>query len=216
MTDTQEKLRFIYFDFPFWRAEASRIALHMGGIAFEDVRPGREEFRAMKASGELPYGQLPVLDVGGVRIAQSVAIARFCGKRAGLYPTSEVDQARVDELMDTATQITGLLGPSFTESDPERRAELRAKLVARELPKWFGFLEARLLANGDSGFLVGDQLTIADLLIWKLLGWFTGGILDGIPKSVLDGHLHLQAHFQTIDALPQVREWMDRHYGASD
>ena len=168
----------------------------------------------MKASGELPYGQLPVLDVDGVRIAQSVAIARFCGKRAGLYPTSDLDQARVDELMDTATQITGLLGPSFSESDPERRTEMRAKLVAHDLPKWFGFLEARLLANGDSGFLVGDGLTIADLLIWKLLGWFTGGILDGVPTSVLNEHSHLQRHFQRIDALPQIREWMDRHYGA--
>jgi glutathione S-transferase len=214
MTDARETLRLIYFDFPFWRAEASRLALHIGGVEFEDVRPGREEFRAMKASGELPYGQLPVLDVDGVRIAQSVAIARFCGKRAGLYPESDVDQARVDELLDTATQITSLLTPSFKESDPERRAALRANLVARDLPQWFGFLEARLLANGDGGFLVGDQLTIADLLFWKLLGWFSGGLLDGIPKTVLDGQPHLRAHFDTIDSLPEVREWMERHYGS--
>ena len=77
-------IRLTYFDFPFWRAEASRITLTTGGIAFEDIRPNRSEFMAMKSSGELPYGQLPVLDVDGERIAQSVAIARFCGIVSGL------------------------------------------------------------------------------------------------------------------------------------
>ena len=32
-------LKLIYFDFPFWRAEVSRLALHLGGVPFEDVRP---------------------------------------------------------------------------------------------------------------------------------------------------------------------------------
>ncbi len=216
MATAPPALRFIYFDFPFWRAEASRIALHIGGVEFEDVRPGREAFRAMKASGELPYGQLPVLDVGGVRIAQSVAIARYCGKRAGLYPESDVEQARVDELLDTATQITSLLGPSFVETDPDRRAEMRAALVARDLPMWFGFLEARLLSNTTTDFLVGEQLTIADLVLWRLLSWFAGGILDGIPTSILEAHPHLRAHVASIDQRPDVREWMERHYGDRD
>ena len=33
------------------------------------------EFRAMKEAGALPFGQLPVLEVDGVMIAQSAAIA---------------------------------------------------------------------------------------------------------------------------------------------
>ena len=84
------ELRLIYFDFPFWRAEVSRLALHLSGIPFEDIRPSRAEFMAMKNSGELPYGQLPVLDVDGVRIAQSVAIARLCGQVSGLYPKDDL------------------------------------------------------------------------------------------------------------------------------
>ena len=52
------QLKLMYFDFPFWRAEVSRLALHLGGIPFEDVRPNREAFMAMKRSGRAPYGQL--------------------------------------------------------------------------------------------------------------------------------------------------------------
>ena len=42
------KLKLIYPDLPFWRAETSRIALFIGGIDFEDLRPSREEIVKMK------------------------------------------------------------------------------------------------------------------------------------------------------------------------
>jgi hypothetical protein len=44
-------LKLIYFDIA-GRAEMIRLALHIGGIEFEDVRVGREEFAANKAGRE--------------------------------------------------------------------------------------------------------------------------------------------------------------------
>ena len=85
----------IYFDFPFWRAEVSRIALFMGGIEFNDRRIDSEEFQRVKSNGCLddgtliPFGQLPVLVVNGVSVAQTGGIARFCGKLADLYPKDD-------------------------------------------------------------------------------------------------------------------------------
>mgnify|MGYP001179922998 CR=1 FL=1 len=206
-------IRLIYFDMPFWRAEASRIALFLGGIPFDDVRTTGEEFEKLKTAGTLPYGQLPVLEVDGTVIAQSVAIARFCGKQAGLYPMdNDVNAARVDELLDTATQITELLSPSFGETDSGKRAAMRDELASQTLPTWLGFLESRLISNRESGYFVGPQLTIADLAIWRLLGWITGGHLDGIPTNLLDSHPKLDSHFQNIDGHDGVRSWMDQHY----
>ena len=43
----------IYFDFPFWRAEVSRIALFMGGIEFNDRRINSEEFQRVNLKGFL-------------------------------------------------------------------------------------------------------------------------------------------------------------------
>ena len=205
-------LKLIYFDFPFWRAEVSRLALHLGGVPFEDVRPDREAFRALKASGSLPYGQLPVLDVDGVRIAQAVTIIRFCGQLAGLYPREDLlAAARVDELLDACTDITLLLGPSMRAQDATERAELRRRLAEEIFPRWLGFLEKRLTTNAPSPYFVGDQLSVADLAIWRILGWLTGGILDGIPTDLLEPHAALQAHYERIDAHPGVRDWMSRY-----
>ena len=42
------KLRLIYFNFPFWRAEVSRISLFIGGVNFEDIRVTSEDFAFIK------------------------------------------------------------------------------------------------------------------------------------------------------------------------
>ena len=49
---------------------------------------------------EMPYGQVPVLEVDGKPLAQSLAIARFLGREFGLLPESSFDQAIADELAD--------------------------------------------------------------------------------------------------------------------
>ena len=205
-------LKLIYFDVPFWRAEVSRLALHLGGIAFEDQRPNRQEFMAMKSSGQLPYGQLPVLEVDGAPIAQSVAIARFCGQVSGLYPKDDlVAQARVDELLDTCTQLTSILGPSLSIKDPDEKLRIRQKLGTKVLPKWLGFLEQRLHEQGEPVYFVANHLSVADLAVWRILGWIISGKLDGLPTNLLDAHPQLHAHYQRIDNLEGIRSWMKRY-----
>ena len=203
------EIKLYYFNFPFWRAEVSRMALHIGGIPFEDVRPTGEEFRAMKSAGELPYGQLPVLEVDGFRFGQTVAIARYCGKLSGLYPVDDdLQAARVDELLDTASQITGLLSETMREKDLEKRLAMRVELGESTLPEWMDLLQKRLVLNQGSLVFVGVKMTVADLAIWRLLGWLTSGILDGIPKTLLNGYPALQEHSDMVASHPSVLGWM--------
>ena len=44
--------------------------------------------------------------------------------------------------------------------------------------------ERWLVANGSTGFIVGNHLTIADLKLYWIIDWLTMGILDGIPKEL--------------------------------
>ena len=163
----------------------------------------------MKKSGALPYGQLPVLEVDGFMLAQTVAIARYCGKLDGLYPVNDdLLAARVDELLDTASQITILLSATMREKDLEKRLALRAELASDTLLKWMTFLENRLIQNENSPMFVGAKMTVADLAVWRLLGWLTSGVLDGLPKTLLNGHPALQAHSEHIASQPGVLDWM--------
>ena len=91
------------FDFPFWRAELGKIALFCGDINFDIRTISFDEFERVKDKGELddgtiiPFHQLPCLVVDGVSIAQTGAIARFCGKLSGLYPENDsFEAAKID------------------------------------------------------------------------------------------------------------------------
>ena len=81
-----------------------------------------DRFQEQKAREELPFGSLPVLDVitsgGTVSAAQSNAILRFVGRRAGLYPVDDPLRAlKVDEALDfgrTSTTSSLPASPSRT------------------------------------------------------------------------------------------------------
>jgi glutathione S-transferase len=155
-----------------------------------------------------------VLRVDDKVIAQTGAIARFCGKLSGLYPNDDpLQAAEVDQVIDAATDITNLFSASMREKDVARKMALREALAHGKLPIWLGYLERLLVQNGKTGFFVGQQLTIADLAIWRLVDWLTGGILDGVPQNVVDPFPLLKHHHAEIGNLAKVKEWMEKQYG---
>lgn len=205
-------LRLIYPRFPFWRAEVSRLALFIGGIEFENYHLSREEFKAFKTDGTFPFGQMPVLIVDGEIIAQTGAIARFCGKLSGLYPEDKpLMAAKIDQLIDAATDITNQVSPTMRIKDEDAKMAARKVLAEETLPKWLGYLETLLNAN-DGDFFVGDSMTIADLAIARVIGWLKGGILDGIPSSVVGAFPALSAHCARMEAHPKIQQWMRENY----
>ena len=203
------KLQIYYFDMPFWRAEISRIALHASGQPFDDVRLKRDDFRSLKASGALPFGQVPVLKVNENFIAQTGAVARYCGRLAGLYPQEPLQQAQVDQVIDAMSDITMYIGRSMRIADAKTKKQAREQLANETLPVWLGFLE-RLLNENGTGLFVGNQLTMADLAVWRTMGWLTGGILDGIPTNLLDQFQGLQKHVAFVESHSVVTSWKNR------
>ena len=165
----------------------------------------------MRTDGTFPFGQFPVLQVDGKTIAQTGAIARFCGKLSGLYPSDDnYAAAKVDEVIDLCTDITIQMRPSIRETDPKLRTEMRKELSETILPRWLGFLEKLLEDNRDTGFFVGSSISVADLAVWRLCAWISGGIIDGISTNLLEGFPLLSVHQREISNLPKVMEWVKK------
>ena len=181
-----------YSHTPFWRAEVLRVSLFIGNIPFEDIRISKEEFREVILTGKLrngmlvPFHQLPVLEIEGKILGQTGAIARFCGKLSDLYPLNNFLAAKVDQIIDAATDITNLVSPTVREKDEKIKKEKREKLANILLPRWFNYLESILKNEKDSVWFVENKLSIADIAMWRLLGWLKSGILDGIPTTICD------------------------------
>lgn len=55
-------------------------------------------------------------------------------------------------------------------------------------------------------------MTIADLAMWRLMGWINGGVLDGIPKEILDPYKQVNGNFKAMEENPQIRAYMKEKY----
>ena len=209
-----------YFKIPFWRAEVTRLALFIGDVPFKDYRVEGKEIDNLKETGLLPnnqiapFKQLPVLDVDGKIIAQTGAIARFCGKLSGLYPkNNDLEAAQIDQIIEAAQDINYLVTLSGRDKEKERLALARKILATKHLPKWLQFLENLLKKNNESYFFVGNKISIADLAIWRLLGWLSSGLLDGVPTNILEPYEKINRLREEVYKHPKVNEWMLKTYG---
>jgi glutathione S-transferase len=212
------KITFIYVDTPFWRAEVGRIALHIGNVDFEDTRISREEFLRSKDTGKLydgtviPFRQIPCLNVDGQSINQTGGISRFCGKLSGLYPNENaMDAALIDQVIDMATDLTVLLSPSGSETNEEKKRSMREELAEGALVRKISFLE-ELLEGGEGDWFVGKNITIADLAIWRLMGWLSSGMIDYLPTNLIAPFPNLKRVCSNVEKHPKVIEWIKMTY----
>ena len=210
------ELKIIYFNFPFWRAEVARIPLYISNTKFEDKRITSEEFSYIKENGKMtdgtiiPFSQLPVLVIDGQSIAQTGAIARICGKISGFYPDSLVEAGKVDQIIDTATDINMLMRPSMREQDPEKKKLMRQELSKNDLPKYFGFLEN--LLKDEKIWFAENRMTVADIAIWRLMGWLKSGVIDDIPQDITDDFNKLNRVYNEVNNNTDIKRWVSETY----
>ena len=210
-------IKIIYFDLPFWRAEISRLPLFIANIKFDDVRPSDDDWDYAKENGKMkdgtiiPFRELPVLLINGESIAQTMAIARICGKLGGMYPEDIIEAGKVDQIVGAVENINALLSPSMKESDPTKKKAMRKELTSNELPTYFGYLQDILSANSSDWF-VGENMTIADLAVWSLLGWIASGVIDDISAEVIQPFEGLVKLYNQINKNPRVKEWKIQTY----
>jgi len=211
------ELTFIYFDIPFWRAEVGKIALFVGGIEFENKIITGEEFHRVKESGHLddgtiiPFHQFPCLIVDGVSIAQTGGIARICGKLSGMYPRdNDILGGQIDQYLDIATDITILVSSGGSEEDDNKRRALRQEMCSGVLGRKLRILDKNIA--DDSDWVLGQSMGLPDIAIWRLMGWLTSGMLDGIPTNLLKGYPKISRVCSAVDVHPKIQEWVSQTY----
>lgn len=208
------ELKLFYFEMK-GRGLAIRLALHIGGIPFTDERIPYADWPAQKAADvkheKFPMGQMPVLKVDDKVLTQSHAILTYCGKLAGLYPKTEWEQIKVHEAVGCVDDIVAVLIPSFKEKDEVKKLAMRKAMADGELLEKFQLLDKILAKNDNPAYSVGNTLTIADLVVFQVLGWISSGVLDGIPTTLTAQLSALTKIHSTVAANPKVQEWLNKH-----
>ena len=198
------QLKLTYFDVHGGRGEPVRLALAIGGIAFEDHRFSFAEFPEVRKT--TPFGQVPTLEVDGVTVTQCDAMLRYAGKLAGLYPNDAFQALLCDEVMYVVEESIVRLGPTFRMTGEDQKAA-RLALVNGPMPVYLQWLEKQLLAHGGEYF-ADNRLTVADLKVFVDIRGLNSGRLDHVPTDLVEKVAPaLNAHLQRISSLPAVQAY---------
>lgn len=191
-------VKITYFDAK-GRAEPTRLTCQIGGVEFEDERIAGEQFAAMKKDGRAPFGSLPTLTLDGEIYAQSNAMLRYCGKRAGLYPKDAKDALLVDQIVDVIDDLIVVIFKDNSE-------KARTAFVNDTIPRYFAPVD-KMFTKHDGAFLLGDKLSIADVKMFVLVTSLKSGIIDHVPADVVDKYTNLMKSYDAVRMHEKVLQW---------
>ena len=202
-----DKLKITYFDFPGGRAEPARLALHIGGVEFEDYRFAASDFPEVRKT--TPLNQVPTLHINDLQITQSDAITRYVGKLTGLYPEDNFQALLCDEVMGALEDLNIKLVATFgMKGDTLKNA--REALVAGALPQYLRWLQNQLESHGGEYF-ADNRLTIADLKVFVVVRGLASGQLEHIPTNLIETVApKLKTHMQRIGNIPAIAQYYSK------
>jgi len=195
------KYRLVYFNSR-GTAELTRYMFAYGKIPYEDVRIEREQWPEHKS--KQPFGQLPVLEIDGFKLAESGAISRYVAREVGLAGKDNLEAAKCDMILSAMVDVFANFRPYFYEQDPAKKEEIAKKFYGETVPPFIGILQKMYKENG-SKYFVGNALTWADLAVASALG----EMRNRVPK-ILDKFADLAEHTDRILNIPQIKEWREK------
>merc|ERR1711915_399529 len=193
--------KLIYFNAE-GRAELIRVIFTYGGIEFEDERIEFSDWAERKS--EFCGGQLPVLMVDDMALPESLAIARYAAKCAGLVPEDDLEAAYCDALVD---KLSGLVGEYwrtvvFSKADPdEKQRVLTEDLVPNKINPCLDMLNEKLT---DNEWFVSDQTTWADIAISLYFGRHLAKV-DGL----LEDYPEVKSHVEKVMELEPIAAYIE-------
>jgi glutathione S-transferase len=119
--------------------EPARLMLELAGAPYEvdfvalESWVAAESVEKERALKHTPFGQLPLLEDGDLVLCQSQAINRYLARKLGLFGSTAEEQARIDEVAETAHEIFMDIAifhwdPQFAARRPEHREAMTRKL----------------------------------------------------------------------------------------
>ena len=163
------------------RAETTRWMLAANRIDFENIAiETPEALAALRATGKLPFDQMPLLELDDLNLSQSSAMIRYLARQGDLYGDDDREALWCDMIAGAVADFAETaIQAAFQPSTETAMAGMRARFL-----KFGPCFEARLASNGDD-FCVGARLSFADVTLVEALTsyleWLPG-LLSETPR----------------------------------
>mmetsp|Transcript_30326 Transcript_30326/g.79480 ORF Transcript_30326/g.79480 Transcript_30326/m.79480 type:complete len:234 (+) Transcript_30326:120-821(+) len=192
------------------RSQQARWVLAAAGVPFQNVcLSSSREMSQMRQDGKLTYGQLPMLEIDGMKLSQSMAIVRHAARLGQLEGKSPAESARIDELVEGISDARGpIIGFPF-----QRSPETAVQQLIGSVQKYYPIFEKLISDNCSEPFSVGASLSVADVLLAEFVESSREAVesmygCDQAAKLVLAPYPRLRALHQHVLSLPTIKAFM--------
>jgi glutathione S-transferase len=190
------------YNFYYWpkiqgRGEVVRLALEEAGADYVDVaRVGLEQDDNRQgvidiledSKLQFPPFAPPFLIDGELMIAQAAAILQYLAPKIGLIGESLAEQLFAHQIQLTVTDFLmevhdthhPIANSLYYEEQTQESKHRSANFIKFRIPKYLAYFEKILINNKlNSGWLVGNSLTYADLSLFQIIE----GLQYAFPKG---------------------------------
>lgn len=185
-------------------AEPLRWLLAYSGEEFEDNRFEKNEWPSIKPT--TPFGKVPVLEVDGKGAAQSVALARYLGKEAGLGGQDTWEDLQIDMIVDYIGDFRHELSllNIMNEKDDKVKTEKKEKFTKEIIPYYMSKLDN--IVEENNGYVANGKLSWGDIYFICIADVFS----QYIGFDLLTPYPNLVELQERITSVPEIKAWIDR------
>jgi len=205
------KYKLVYANFR-GRAEFIRLALHAGGIEFEDYRFPSDQFDAEKKKS--PNCKLPYLEIDGLKFPQSRAVANYVAKKGGLMGDNDMEAMLIEIVCNECVDKFDEMVSFFFEKNDTSKDEKKEKLKT-SIPVFLNLLETYLDNNAKwqqkehaadyvPGFFVGSKLSLADITVYDMID-----SLKKFDENCCNGMAKIEENRAKVEAFPALKKYLE-------
>ena len=159
------------------RAETTRWMLAINHIKFENVPIETSEMLlALRASGKLPFDQMPLLEIEKFNLSQSSAMIRYLARKGEYYGSTEQDAVWCDMIAGAVADFA----ETSLQAAFQPTKEIAVKALQERFNKFGPRFESRLSKNS---LCAGIKLTFADVLLAEAINSYLEWIPDILDKT---------------------------------
>ncbi|XP_048452713.1 glutathione S-transferase, alpha tandem duplicate 1 [Rhincodon typus] len=184
------------------KMESIRWLLAAAGVEFEEeYLETREQYEKLLKDGALLYEQVPMVEIDGMKLVQTNAILNYIAAKHNLYGKDIQERALIDMYAEGARDLMILVMHHPFLPSEQKDSDLTL-INNKAKNRYFPAFE-KVLKSSQNGYLVGNQLTVADLNVLEVILM----IEDNAPK-ILSEFPHLQKFKLKISNIPRIQKFL--------
>nr|AAI00219.1 Unknown (protein for MGC:114977) [Xenopus laevis] len=182
------------------RMESIRWLLAAAGVEFvEKYIETREQYEQLLKDGILMFGQVPLVEMDGMKLTQTKAILSYLAGKYNLYGNDQKERLFIDMYVDGTSDLLSL-GLMYIFLDDSVKEKQKEKIKESATNRYFPVFEKVLK---DQHFLVGNKFSWADVQLMEAILMteeFHGDILSCFPN--------LQDYKERIKQIPTIAKFL--------